>query len=397
MADDDEDAPSPLGPLRSKKFRNNRRLQQCAVTDPAHVRPGDPPSEHVRLIQEALRELRGAQITEERYGDQTAAAILALKSEPPPLITRGTANTIDPITGIGTIRRLDDMLRAKNSNRPKPSPPPVPPPPSGDPTFVLSGKCQVVNERQDNPQAGDMQFADPVASIKSFTTGKIIAPFTVLDDITLQGLMLSAMAAALAISGDTPEDAAARPHGLAMCNRFFNTGGAATTFANGHAISKAMEQKVGYTSLLFSVNASIKREITKQWKAGLVSDAVVAANVRKEAFQTAMLDGALLAIIGGTQGFKFEMCDFTADARTEKVSYRLKAEIYDHFGVDETDINKGSVLLNETIGRALATFFVLQHQRSATPINFAASRFRPFRIIIQSESFEEIKIDTGRK
>src|SRR5437763_10195220 len=106
------------GPLPSELLRGNLRLQQCAQFDPQHVQPGDPPSEHVRLIQEALRQVFGADIptTETDYGDATTRAVVAFKSDRR-IFTRGTTSTVDPIVGINTIRTLDALLKAEDDRR----------------------------------------------------------------------------------------------------------------------------------------------------------------------------------------------------------------------------------------------------------------------------------------
>jgi hypothetical protein len=110
--------PVVAGPLRSELLRGNLRLQQCAQFDPQHVRPGDPPSEHVRLIQEALRQVFGADIpaTETNYGDATTKAVVAFKTDRK-IFTRGTVGAIDPVVGINTIRTLDALLKAEDDRR----------------------------------------------------------------------------------------------------------------------------------------------------------------------------------------------------------------------------------------------------------------------------------------
>jgi hypothetical protein len=105
------------GPLRSELLRGNDRLQKCAQLDPSHVQPDDPQSDHVRLIQEALRQVANATIPagEKNYGTETVTAVVAFKTDRN-LFTRGTT-TIDPIVGIGTIRKLDELLQADDERR----------------------------------------------------------------------------------------------------------------------------------------------------------------------------------------------------------------------------------------------------------------------------------------
>lgn len=112
--------PAVPGPLRSELFRSNTRLQQCAQVDPAHVQPGDPPSTHVSLIQEGLRQVFGAVIpaAETNYGDATTTAVVDFKSDRR-IFTRGTTATVDPIVGINTIRTLDALLADEDDRRNK--------------------------------------------------------------------------------------------------------------------------------------------------------------------------------------------------------------------------------------------------------------------------------------
>jgi hypothetical protein len=103
--------PIAPGPLVSESLRVNLRLQQCAQFDPFHVQPNDPPSKHVSLIQDALRQVFGAEIpaSEKDYGEFTTKAVIDFKTDRR-IFTRGTASTVDPIVGINTIRTLDRLL-----------------------------------------------------------------------------------------------------------------------------------------------------------------------------------------------------------------------------------------------------------------------------------------------
>lgn len=105
------------GPLGSDLLKGNTRLQNCAQSDPFHVMPGEPESEHVRLIQEALRQVANATIpaTEKNYGPETTKAVVAFKSDRD-IFTRGTSS-IDPIVGINTIRKLDELLQGNDERK----------------------------------------------------------------------------------------------------------------------------------------------------------------------------------------------------------------------------------------------------------------------------------------
>jgi len=116
------------GPLGSELLRDNDRLQKCAELDQFHVQPGEPASEHVRLIQEALRKVHGAEIpaSERDYGDSTTKAVVDFKTKHR-LFTRGTQQ-IDPIVGTGTSRKLDELMKQVEAReKPTPKPPKIVP------------------------------------------------------------------------------------------------------------------------------------------------------------------------------------------------------------------------------------------------------------------------------
>ena len=111
------DLPRQAGPLRSELLSVSRRLQDCAQFDGSHVKPLDPASDHVSRIQEALRQVGNASIskTENNYGDDTVQAVLNFKSDRS-IFTRGTT-TVDPIVGINTIRKLDELLAEEDDRK----------------------------------------------------------------------------------------------------------------------------------------------------------------------------------------------------------------------------------------------------------------------------------------
>src|SRR5437660_7563126 len=101
----------PAGPLRSDLLSGNKRLQDCAQFDHSHVQPGEPAAEHVRLLQEAVRQTNNANIpvSETNYGDETTKAMVDFKTKHN-IFTRGT-QSVDPIAGINTSRKLDELMK----------------------------------------------------------------------------------------------------------------------------------------------------------------------------------------------------------------------------------------------------------------------------------------------
>jgi hypothetical protein len=100
-------------PLASKHFKDNDRLQQCLVSDPHHVVPGER-GEHVGLIQQALIKLGEAvisapEISANFYGSTTTRSVLAYKTKRK-IINKKYQQTPDNIVGKMTIERLDSEM-----------------------------------------------------------------------------------------------------------------------------------------------------------------------------------------------------------------------------------------------------------------------------------------------
>lgn len=100
--------------LSSQLFRRNKRLQDCLVSDRAHVTPGSR-GLHVQLIQFAVLTLQngqilGNEIMSATYGPSTAALVLAYKKRRK-IINTAYQKTPDNIVGKMTIAALDfDMV-----------------------------------------------------------------------------------------------------------------------------------------------------------------------------------------------------------------------------------------------------------------------------------------------
>lgn len=106
-------------PLQSKLFKDDKALQACLVSDPAHVTPGSV-GEHVAKIQQALAIVDGAEIepgelATKKYGPSTAAAVLRYKKKRN-IINRSYQTQADNIVGKMTIAALDkELLEKENS------------------------------------------------------------------------------------------------------------------------------------------------------------------------------------------------------------------------------------------------------------------------------------------
>lgn len=378
------------GPLVSIRLRGNTRLQACAQTDPAHVTPREPPALHVKLINDSLRQiakdrpgqgfLAVPEAAGSTYTDDTRKAVLALKTKFN-LVTRGTSSTIDPTVGINTIRKIDQLLAERD---PKP---PIPPLPNRPPRLVLSGQCQTIGTRLDNPGADDMKFGDGMAARKSAKSVALTLPLIATPDIVLEQAMVAAMAAAVAITaGIGPANAGSIVAANQCVQDFFSRGGVERVFTKTSSVADLARIDSSFGIFVDKVRDQVRREVRKGFRAGLIDDRAIAAAIRVNmdaaSFGTGSFASVLTAMIGGFQGYKVEMCGLAVDIAARNFAYRLDMEIFDHFGVDEDDINKPGAF-GVGIGATMLSFFVLQHDRAAGLINNPRKKYRPFRIRLQ--------------
>ncbi|MBC7841129.1 MAG: hypothetical protein H7099_02395 [Gemmatimonadaceae bacterium] len=103
-------------PLASSLFRNNDKLQACAVQNSAHVVVGAV-GEHVAKIQFALfaidrLNIDRSELLAQRYGTSTAAAVLAYKTKRV-IINRSYQQVADNIVGKMTIASLDTDMQLR--------------------------------------------------------------------------------------------------------------------------------------------------------------------------------------------------------------------------------------------------------------------------------------------
>jgi hypothetical protein len=95
--------------LQSQLFRGDPKLEKAAVSDPAHILPGER-GPHVVKIQQALIQVAGATILPDgNYGPATAAAVADFKRKHQPQILN-FGGRIDDIVGIKTLAALDSKL-----------------------------------------------------------------------------------------------------------------------------------------------------------------------------------------------------------------------------------------------------------------------------------------------
>jgi hypothetical protein len=111
--------------LRSDLFKGDRALENCLVLDSAHILTGAV-GDHVNKIQLALLVLDNAtiaraELTTKRYGQSTAAAVLAYKTKRR-IINFSYQKQADNIVGRMTIDKLDqEMFTREQRNLGRPS------------------------------------------------------------------------------------------------------------------------------------------------------------------------------------------------------------------------------------------------------------------------------------
>jgi len=109
--------------LKSELFRNDPKLQACAISNPAHITKGAT-GPHVGKLQIALRNLDRAvidsgELSAQRYGNSTAVAVLKYK-ERRNIINKAYQSAADDIVGIMTIARMDsEMVEFEANNAPQ--------------------------------------------------------------------------------------------------------------------------------------------------------------------------------------------------------------------------------------------------------------------------------------
>jgi hypothetical protein len=144
--------------LRSKLLAGIQKLEQAAVSDPAHIMPGST-GLHVAKIQSALvlldqAKIDPAEMARTHYGQTTAAAVLAFKTKRN-IINRAYQSRADNIVGRMTIAALDAEMLTK-------APPPAPVQKAG--VFFVTADVKV-----------GQSFSDALASFGLDPAGQLAA------------------------------------------------------------------------------------------------------------------------------------------------------------------------------------------------------------------------------
>ena len=159
--------------------------------------------------------------------------------------------------------------------------------------------------------------------------------------------------------------------GIRAVTHFLSGAGGVLTYNHGTPFSVLASQSFAFKFALAVARMNIQIKLRAQastchidyTKIKLSSGAIPDIHFRL----TQGADKALFSVIGGTQALWVSITNFTADLTKRTYSAVLRFDIYDDFGVDETDL----------YSPALISFYVLQHFRDG---------HKPFihRLIIES-------------
>lgn len=173
--------------------------------------------------------------------------------------------------------------------------------------------------------------------------------------------------------------------GTDFIQHFHGGSGAMLTHVDGSSVSDQMKLTSDFSAFCDKIQASIESVLRATWVPGKALDehtlntirvqdpglnfrnpagkslkelAVVAATAPQGS--VARANAEMYILVGGTQGRRVTITDFSANAAARAYTARLHAEICDHFGVDEDDLKKAPPL-GRGIPHPLAAFWVLQH------------------------------------
>jgi hypothetical protein len=112
--------------LKSELFRGDKQLEACAVSDPAHVwERENSVGDHVTKIQHALVvldcamiKIKSEEISAQRYGPSTAAAVLDYKTGRS-IINKAYQTSPDNIVGKMTIAKMDKEMSDREAEIPE--------------------------------------------------------------------------------------------------------------------------------------------------------------------------------------------------------------------------------------------------------------------------------------
>jgi hypothetical protein len=318
--------------LQSKQFKGDSSLEACLVRDSAHVTQGARGA-HVRKIQEALALLDGAVIdasekSGQSYGPSTAAAVLAYKRKRN-IINPSYQTTADDIVGKMTIAKLDgDMLAREGAG---PSPGPSPSPSSGLTIVPFREPVPMLIAKRDHLMSkGDLNSSPAITAGWSWFRRTKVEEVRKLKTLDLQVMMM----AELQLGGQAGIEAA-RDFYLNRVAKGLITKGAGSTL--GSMVKGSPEFQRAHAEVRTHINYALGESAAT----GILDYHVLAESRKKVPPPGISYRGidSLHVVIGSFQGVRISLEDFSASATPRRYKATLIYEWFDHFGVDDSDID----------------------------------------------------------
>lgn len=141
--------------------------------------------------------------------------------------------------------------------------------------------------------------------------------------------------------------------GQRMVTRFMRGGGEGWRHEPGSELSSMAARSATFRNALNAVQAQLHQQVMAQKNAGHIDYTRLRINPDAiPVISFTFADGSMLkALIGGTQALKVTIRSFEVTPQATGYSATLRFEMYDNFGVDESDL----------YAPPLAAFYVLQH------------------------------------
>ena len=418
--------------LQSKLFSGDQLLQGAATRDSGHITPGAS-GPHVTKIQNALNLVDGAQLAvDSKYGPKTAGAVASFKKKRNIL---NTAGKIDDVVGIKTMAALDaETLAKENGGRGLTNIKPGVFRAAGQPAVVVVPSFQpsevaragVTSSSPPGRRLGivgggapSLQSLNPLKVVpfneppNSFILAKSVddpnksdldsastprKPLTgvekfIIDDRRSQfksAAFLNNKTPVAVQEGEALGEAQRIPDSAPLMRKFFiNTNpDHRELFDVGTSVSTRIGNSQGFATEHNGVVSDITQALQAQFLTGTIDyrlmrgfgpqskkDLLLAnANGVKDAPSVGFKlfsEPLLLALIGSFQGATVFLKTFDVDPSTFTFRAKLRYELIDHFGVDNSDVvpDFGG---HGTSGQV--AFWLLQHEARPGHI--------PYRIVV---------------
>ncbi|QDU27768.1 hypothetical protein ETAA8_28590 [Anatilimnocola aggregata] len=359
--------------LKSDLFKKSQQLKDCEVKDSAHIVADEPPKRrgvnnkgpHVPLIHKALRKVMsnpkfGLEEPDEVYGPLTAEVVRQFKLGPPMILNKALGQTTpDNIIGKLTIKELDRQV-ALLEGKELPDLPIVPLDPDARRFTVVPFTSLgpfMISEQKHNPGEDDLDSTPRQPRNVPMTQA-------LKDKMALARASLTFAEASmkLEIRG------AAGALGEDMANRFFKNGAVQEMpFGPNDLLTQAVAKSPTFLACHKEVQdlitETLKERIVKEHVCDyhdldVVRHRIVPDLPNWPAFPPSEL--ALKAVIGGTKGLEVYLTNFTASDDPPRWQSKLKYVLYDHFGINDSDL-----ILNSTLHgtQGQVSMWVMQHEK----------------------------------